>query len=178
MTDKPENAHNTTGVIPHLVVNGAREAIEFYIKAFGATKVMEMPAEDGKRLLHAQLIVNGGPLMLCDDFPEYCGGQPTEYPKRPPVTLHMAVADIDAAFAQAVAAGAAEAMKPRRHVLGRPLWPGARSVWPSLVVVHAQQAGCRRHQWLLTLPSPVNVAGDEPPRRDRETHPPALRGDP
>ncbi|MBP7338236.1 VOC family protein [Niveispirillum sp.] len=112
MTDRPEYAHNTTGVIPHLVVNGAREAIEFYIKAFGATKVMEMPAEDGKRLLHAQLIVNGGPLMLCDDFPEYCGGQPTEYPKRPPVTLHMAVADIDAAFAQAVAAGAAEAMKP------------------------------------------------------------------
>lgn len=112
MTDKPEYAHNTTGVIPHLVVNGAREAIEFYIKAFGATKVMEMPAEDGKRLLHAQLIVNGGPLMLCDDFPEYCGGQPTEFPTRAPVTLHMAVADVDAAFAQAVAAGATEAMKP------------------------------------------------------------------
>lgn len=111
MTDKPEYAHNTTGVIPHLVVNGAREAIEFYIRAFGATKVMEMPAEDGKRLMHAQLIINGGTVMMCDDFPEYCGG-PTEYPTRPPVTLHMAVPDIDATFAQAVAAGATPAMPP------------------------------------------------------------------
>jgi PhnB protein len=111
MTDKPDYAHNTTGVIPHLVVNGAREAIEFYIKAFGATKVMEMPAEDGKRLLHAQLIINGGTVMLCDDFPEMCGG-PTQHPERPPVMLHMAVADIDATFAQAIAAGATSAMPP------------------------------------------------------------------
>lgn len=112
MTDKPEYAHNIPGVIPHLVVNGAREAIEFYIKAFGATKVLEMPAEDGKRLLHAQLIINGGTIMMCDDFPEYRGGTPTEYPKHAPVTLHMAVPDIDAAFAQAVAAGATAAMPP------------------------------------------------------------------
>ncbi|MFV3129672.1 VOC family protein [Niveispirillum sp. KHB5.9] len=112
MTEKPEYAHNTTGVIPHLVVNGAREAIDFYIRAFGATKVMEMPAEDGKRLLHGQILINGGPLMLCDDFPEYRGGAATEYPKNTPITLHMAVPDVDASFAQAIAAGATEAMKP------------------------------------------------------------------
>jgi PhnB protein len=113
MSEKPANVHNTTGVIPHLVINGsARDAIEFYVRAFGATKIMEMPAEDGKRLMHAQLLVNGGPLMMCDDFAEYCGGTATEFPQRAPITLHMAVPDVDATFAQAVEAGATPAMPP------------------------------------------------------------------
>src|ERR1051325_4720576 len=31
------------GIIPHLIVRGAAQAIEFYKKAFGATEVMRMP---------------------------------------------------------------------------------------------------------------------------------------
>lgn len=112
MTAQPDYVHNTQGVIPHLIVNGARKALDFYAAAFGATKIMEMPAQDGERLMHAQMLVNGGPLMLCDDFPDFCGGQATEFPKRAPVTLHMAVPDVDATFAQAVAAGAEVVMAP------------------------------------------------------------------
>ncbi len=37
------------GMIPHLSIDGATEAIEFYKRALGATEVMRMPAEDGKR---------------------------------------------------------------------------------------------------------------------------------
>jgi len=41
-------------VTPHLVVNDANAAIEFYRKAFGATEAMRMPAQDGKRLMHSE----------------------------------------------------------------------------------------------------------------------------
>lgn len=99
----------TAGVTPHLVIGGKRaaEAIEFYKKAFGAQEQMRMPAEDGERLMHAHLIVNGASLMLCDDFPEYTGrtvGEPAG------VTLHLQVDDADRWFDQAVAAGAMPTM--------------------------------------------------------------------
>jgi PhnB protein len=55
------------GIIPHLVVDGAIAALEFYKKALGATETMRMPAEDGKRLMHAEIIVNGARVFLMDD---------------------------------------------------------------------------------------------------------------
>lgn len=112
MTEQAATVHNRAGVTPHLVVRGARDAIDFYVRAFDAVKVMEMPAQDGQRLMHAQLLINGGPVMLNDDFPEYCNGVAAEFPTRMPVALHMAVPDIDATFAQAVAAGATPVMAP------------------------------------------------------------------
>ncbi|MEA2795920.1 MAG: PhnB protein, partial [Bradyrhizobium sp.] len=41
-------------VTPHLVVNDANAAIEFYKKALGATEALRMPAQDGKRLMHSE----------------------------------------------------------------------------------------------------------------------------
>jgi len=99
-------------VIPHLCVNDGPAAMEFYKKAFGATEVARMPAEDGKRLMHAQLALFDGMLYLHDDFPEYHGGK-SETPKAlgaTPVTLHLTVPDCDAAIAKAAAAGAAVTM--------------------------------------------------------------------
>ena len=61
----------TAGVIPYLNVAGAAEAGELYKKAFGATEIHRMPAEDAKRLMHLHLLINGGSLMLSDIFPEH-----------------------------------------------------------------------------------------------------------
>ena len=36
-----------TTLTPHLVCNGAAEAIEFYNRAFGAEEEMRMPGQDG-----------------------------------------------------------------------------------------------------------------------------------
>ncbi len=47
-------------VTPHLVVNDANAAIEFYKKALGASEVMRMPAQDGKRLMHSEIHIGGG----------------------------------------------------------------------------------------------------------------------
>ena len=100
-----------TGLTPHLSVGHghATQAVDFYIAAFAAKEMMRMPAEDGKRLMHCHLHINGGSLMLCDDFPEQHGGS---YAPPAAVTLHLQVDDVDAWYARAVAAGAVPRMPP------------------------------------------------------------------
>jgi PhnB protein len=92
---------------PHLVVDDAAAAIDFYVKAFGATELGRVPHPDG-RLVHAALNINGSTVMLNDDFPEYADGK-SSTPKAlggTPVTLHLQVPDVETAFARAVDAGA------------------------------------------------------------------------
>ena len=95
-------------ITAHLVVGGAKKAIEFYKKAFGALELQRMPAEDGERLMHAHLQVRGADLFLCDDFPEYCGGKSRDPLKigGGSVVLHQYVPSADEAIAKAAAAGA------------------------------------------------------------------------
>ena len=98
-------------LIPHLVVKGAAKACDFYKKAFGAVELNRMPDPSGSdRLMHAHLQVEGADLMLCDDFPEHCGGV-SRAPNGPsPVTIHLNVPNADAAIAKAAAAGASVTM--------------------------------------------------------------------
>ncbi len=94
-------------VSPHLVVDDAAAAIDFYVKAFGATELGRVPGPDG-RLVHAALTINGATVMLNDDFPEYNNGK-SQTPKAlggSPVTIHLTVTDVEAKFARAVEAGA------------------------------------------------------------------------
>ena len=53
----------------YLTVKGGADAIAFYQKAFGAKVKQRMAAPDGKRVMHADLTVNGGTVMLSDEFP-------------------------------------------------------------------------------------------------------------
>lgn len=93
---------------PHLVVNDGEAAIAFYENAFGAKLEAKMPAEDGKRLMHAHLKLGAGALFLHDDFPEF-GEHGAQAPTRlggTSCTLHLDVADADAAWERAIKAGA------------------------------------------------------------------------
>jgi PhnB protein len=58
-------------VVPHLVVKGGLDAIKFYKQALDAEADNVMMAEDGKRVMHAQLEINDGTVFLCDEFPEF-----------------------------------------------------------------------------------------------------------
>jgi PhnB protein len=98
----------TAGLTPHISVEGGKAAIDFYTRAFGAEVVSQMPAEDGERLMHAHLRINGGSLMLHDHFPEYADGAAA--PKPAGVTLHLQVENADSAFQRALAAGASVVM--------------------------------------------------------------------
>ncbi|WP_374359201.1 VOC family protein [Pseudoduganella danionis] len=97
-------------VTPHLVCEGAADALAFYIKAFNAREIMRLPGKEG-RLMHASIQIGDSVVMLADDFPEY-GGLGPKALKGSPVTLHLSVADVDAAYAQALAAGAQSRMEP------------------------------------------------------------------
>ena len=93
-------------VLPHLVVDDAAAAIDFYVKAFGAVEHGRVPGPDGK-LIHASLGINGASVMLNDDFPEMSGGK-SMTPKAlggSPVTIHLVVTDVDKQFQQAIDAG-------------------------------------------------------------------------
>ena len=98
-----------SGLIPHLVVKGAVQAIEYYKAALGAEELSRMPTADG-RLMHAALKIGDAHLMLCDDFPEYCGGVARAPSGPSPVTLHLCVPCTDTAIATAAAAGATVTM--------------------------------------------------------------------
>lgn len=97
-----------TAVTPHLVCEGAAEAIEFYKKAFNAVECGRVPGGDGK-LMHAYITINGAAIFLVDEVVEWgCLG-----PKKlngSPVTIHLYVENVDDVFAQAIAAGATEVM--------------------------------------------------------------------
>ncbi|WP_370869926.1 VOC family protein [Phenylobacterium sp.] len=95
-----------TGVTPYINVQGASEASAFYQKAFGAKELMRMPAEDGKRLMHCHLEINGGPLLMSDCWPE------EGHPHQPSnsFTMHLQVDDIDAWWKRAINAGATPVM--------------------------------------------------------------------
>ncbi|BBX63353.1 hypothetical protein MSAS_25270 [Mycobacterium saskatchewanense] len=94
-------------VSPHLVVDDAAAAIDFYVQAFGAEELGRVPRADGK-LVNAAVRINGSMVMLNDDFPETCGGT-SMTPKSlggSPVTIHLTVTDVDAKFQRAIDAGA------------------------------------------------------------------------
>ena len=95
-------------VNPYLTVKGAADAIAFYQKAFGATENARMPAQDGKRLMHACLTINGGAVMLSDEFPEHAEHGAINAPskdKPAPVATCLQLAkpaEVDAMYHRAV----------------------------------------------------------------------------
>jgi PhnB protein len=109
MTD---NHEPTGGLTPHIQIgdNRAAEAIDFFIKAFGATEIRRMQAEDGVRLMHAHIHINGASLMLHDEFPEYVDPADADVAGGSGLTLHLQVYDADKWFDRAVAAGATATM--------------------------------------------------------------------
>lgn len=131
-------------LVPHIVVDGAVAALDFYKKAFGATETLRMPAEDGKRLMHAQMTVNGAEVYLMDYFPEYCehGDGKTEPPTKIGAStflIHLQVPNCDEAYKRAIDAGASSILAPWDA-----FW-GAR---------YAQVRDPFGHGWSLAHPQP------------------------
>ena len=95
-------------VTPHLICANAGDAIEFYKKAFGAVELSRLPAPDGK-LAHGSFRIGDSIIMINEERPDWGVFGPKTL-KGSPVVIHLYVDDVDAVFAQAVRAGAKEAM--------------------------------------------------------------------
>jgi len=91
-------------ITPHIVVQGAERAAAFYRDAFGAEELSRIPTPDG-RLMSVQLRIGDSLMHLADEFPEI-GVLAAPTIGGTAVVLALDVADAEAVFAQAVAAGA------------------------------------------------------------------------
>ncbi|MFC5664631.1 VOC family protein [Kitasatospora misakiensis] len=97
-------------VVPHIMVDDAAAAIDFYQRAFGARQDIRIDAPDGG-VLHAEISIGPSVLMLGDSGG---GGGPFTAPAAlggTSVALHVYVPDVDALAERAGAAGA-EILQP------------------------------------------------------------------
>ena len=101
----PNGYHTIT---PYLRVRGAADAIAFYKKAFGAEEVLRIPGPGGS-IAHAEIRIGDSRLMLGEEMKEWKALSPQSLGGTAS-GLHLYVADADAAFARATAAGATVTM--------------------------------------------------------------------
>lgn len=109
MPPHPPSGYST--VAPYLVVDGAAATIAFLRAAFDAVGRRRMAA-NGDRIAHAEVRIGDTVVMLADPAPPHWPAMPSH--------AHVFMADVDATYASALAAGPAG----RR---GRPARQRARS---------------------------------------------------
>jgi PhnB protein len=101
----PEHLHTVT---PRLVVSDGKAAIDFYVRAFGATEIGQPFLEPGGRVIQAEVRIGDSVVMIT------AAGADSEAPVRAPagssgpVTAIMATywEDVDAVWERALTAGA------------------------------------------------------------------------
>src|SRR5438034_7494909 len=96
----PDGYHTAT---PHITVNGAERAIEFYKQAFGAQELVRFPGPGGQEIMHAEIKIGDSPIMLSDEFPGTAARSPQSLGGITG-TIFLYVEDADAVYARAVAA--------------------------------------------------------------------------
>ncbi|MFI0351026.1 VOC family protein [Actinomadura sp. 9N407] len=108
MSTRQVPEHYRYSAIPHLMVDGAAAAIEFYERAFGAQELFRLDGPDGS-IVHAEISIEGSTLMLGDagglfSAPTQLGGTT--------VGVHVFVEDVDTFNERALKAGATSLQAP------------------------------------------------------------------
>lgn len=112
----PRIPEGQRSVTPHVTVEKCAQALEFYKKAFGAEEICRC-APDPACVYHAELRIGDSSIYLNDPFPDW-GVMGPDPERNSPVSIHLAVEDADAMFAQAVAAGCTPEMPPMDQFWG------------------------------------------------------------
>lgn len=109
-------------VVPYLMCRRAHEALDWYVRAFGARETARYDMDDG-RLGHAMLeLPFGGAIYLADEFPEAVDSIGTLSPETlggTTATIALAIDDVDAWLARAEAEGATVIRPARDEFYGR-----------------------------------------------------------
>jgi uncharacterized glyoxalase superfamily protein PhnB len=101
----PEGYHT---VVPYIVAADAEALLEFLKTGLKATELEVMRYPDG-RIWHGDVVIGDSHVML---------SQATERHPAMPATLYLYVADTDAAYRAALAAGATSVMEPATQFYG------------------------------------------------------------
>lgn len=94
--------------IPHLIVSDGMAAVKFYREVFGAEEGHNMMAQDGKRLMHGEIELDGHKLFVSDEFTAAEGGV-CKTPRTlggTSVRITLQTGEADALVERAVARGA------------------------------------------------------------------------
>lgn len=91
-----------TSVAPYLIVEGAAHAIAFLTNVFGAVELRRFSSPDGG-IRHAEVRIDDTIVMIADSV---AGWPPA------PAHVHVYVADVDAVWQRALAAGATPIQEP------------------------------------------------------------------
>lgn len=113
MSKGPDRYRNS--VIPHIYVDGASAAIDFYVRAFNAVQLFRIVRPDGK-ILHAEIAICGSTLMIGDPDDRLYGEPRTL--GRTSAGLHILVDDNAALQRQAIQAGCQEIQAPTEMFYG------------------------------------------------------------
>jgi PhnB protein len=129
-------------VTPWLIADGVPALLGFLAEVFGAQETVRMTDPDSARVVHAETLIHGVPVMLFDS----ADGWPAT-----PAFLRVYVRDVDDTVRRAVAAGAVVVTAPTT------LWIGDRAArirdpWDNLWWLHARVAE----------PSPDELAAGPP----------------
>ena len=102
----PEGYHSVT---PYLVVRGAEQTIDFLKKAFGAKVAFDPMKRPDGTILHTEVEIADSPVMIAEAS--------DEHPPMP-CMLYLYVADVDATYRQALAAGGTKMKEPEDQFFG------------------------------------------------------------
>jgi PhnB protein len=94
----------STSILSWFSVRGGARAVDFYKSAFGATEVFRL--EDSGDVV-ARLSIDGAEFWLSDESPEHFNFSPASL-NGTTIRIILTVADPDATFARALAAGATQ----------------------------------------------------------------------
>lgn len=98
-THKPAGYNSAS---PYLVVTDAAATIRFLKRVFSGVQLRAYPGEAG-RIMHAEVRIDDTVVMLADAAPQW---------PAVPAHVHVYVPDVDATYAQALAAGATSVQAP------------------------------------------------------------------
>ena len=102
-------------VIPALAINGAGEAIDWYIENFGATEKMRM--KDGAGIVvHGEIGLGGSVIMVSEENPQYNKSPKTLEGNS--VNLCIYVPDVDAVMKKSLQNGATLLMEAEDQFYG------------------------------------------------------------
>lgn len=127
-------------VAPYLTCSPALAAIAFYTTVFGATQKAFMPALDGLRVMHCELSINGGAVMIADAFPEF--GL-----TRIPIPGEPATVSVSLEFDKA--AKVDEVFKTATGLAAKPETQPTNSLWGTRLATFRDPFG---HRWILNAP--------------------------
>lgn len=134
-------------ITPCLTVHDADAAILFYRRAFEAIEKRRLASRDG-RVTHAELVINGGLIVLADEMPDSDAVMAPTPGAGAPVSLGVRLSEpaaVDTWFARATSNGATPEMAP------------IDGFWGGRFAALRDPFG---HRWMLNAPRDGNGPAD------------------